>query len=152
MEPFSIATGVLQVAGAGVQLAKGLHACATGFRDADKDLKAIATEVQLTSSALESLGYELEKQKDICSARLRQDVQGVLKCCQQCFDDIIDLLRACLGPDFGQSNSLSLSARAKWVFSKKGKMQALNASLSQQKITLTLMLEIVGVAARRTSP
>ena len=55
-EPFSIATGAIQVAGAGLQLAKTLHDYLSTVKNAHKHIKAIATEVRLTSSVLEHLG------------------------------------------------------------------------------------------------
>ncbi len=149
---FGVAAGVLQVAGAGVQLAKTLHSCATNMRDAKKDITAIATEVQLTSSALENLGIVLDKDRDICSAKLQEDVRAAMKGCENCFNELNTIVKAVkrsTKPNAMGFATVSLSSRTKWMLDKN-KVKALKIELGQQKITLTLMLEILACASRRS--
>lgn len=47
MEPFGIATGALQVAGAGYQLAKTLHHYISTTKNAHNHIKAVAIEVKV---------------------------------------------------------------------------------------------------------
>lgn len=142
---FGIAAGVLQVAGAGLQLAKTLNACATSFRDAKKDITAVAAEVALTASALQNLGHELEKDQAFYSDKLVQDVRAAMSSCEDCFKELEALVKGLVIP-----SPISVAVRARWVLSK-GKIKSLKGDLSQHKITLTLMLEILGCAARQAS-
>ena len=59
-EPFSIGSGALQVAGAGVQLAKSLYKYAKSVQNAEHHISAVTTEIKLTSSVLKNLAAPLQ--------------------------------------------------------------------------------------------
>ncbi|KAI6892602.1 hypothetical protein KC316_g4133 [Hortaea werneckii] len=150
-EPFSIATGALQVAGAGFQVVKTLAAYIQAANGFDKSVAAIQLEVKVTSSALESLStllndHEAEK---ICSTKIIGDAKGVFKGCFAAFDEVDQVFRNVVktGND-GKKPSLSAGARLKWPL-RKGKVETLQANLERLKTTLLLMLSVLSFAREK---
>ncbi|KAI6904636.1 hypothetical protein KC318_g13224 [Hortaea werneckii] len=150
-EPFSIATGALQVAGAGFQVVKTLAAYIQAANGFDKSVAAIQLEVKVTSSTLESLSallndHEAEK---ICSTKIIGDAKGVFKGCFAAFDEVDQVFRNVVktGND-GKKPSLSAGARLKWPL-KKGKVETLQANLERLKTTLLLMLSVLSFAREK---
>ncbi|KAI7217317.1 hypothetical protein KC333_g4288 [Hortaea werneckii] len=150
-EPFSIATGALQVAGAGFQVVKTLAAYIQAAKGFDKSVAAIQLEVKVTSSTLESLSallndHEAEK---ICSTKIIGDAKGVFKGCFAAFDEVDQVFRNVVktGND-GKKPSLSAGARLTWPL-RKGKVETLQANLERLKTTLLLMLSVLSFAREK---
>ena len=146
-EPFSIATGAIQVAGAGLQLAKTLHDYLGTVKSAHKHIKAIATEVRLTSSVLEYLGALLNENEaeKLCSKNIATDAKAAFQGCKDAFHDVDDAFKVLAKPNADGTKSVSVAGRLSWPF-KKGKFEALQANLERLKTTLLLMLSVLGYA------
>lgn len=147
VEPFSIATGAIQVAGAGFQLAKILYDYLNTVKNAQKHIKAIATEVRLASSVLEHLSallgeHETEK---LCSKNITSDAKAAFCGCEDAFREVEETFKVLIMPQREGSKAVSLSGRLSWPF-KKGKLEALQANLERLKTTLLLMLSVLGYA------
>ncbi|KAI7194260.1 hypothetical protein KC316_g4529 [Hortaea werneckii] len=150
-EPFSIATGALQVAGAGFQVVETLAAYIQAANGFDKSVAAVQLEVKVTSSTLESLSallndHEAEK---ICSTKIIGDAKGIFKGCFAAFDEVDQVFRNVVktGND-GKKPSLSAGARLKWPL-RKGKVEILQANLERLKTTLLLMLSVLSFAREK---
>lgn len=146
-----IAASALQFAGAGFQLVKTLHSCASTFTNAEKEVLALATEVSLIANALDTLGHELDKDREISSA-MRHNIWTAMRGCQTCFNELMRGM-AKVGSNKLTGNDAtiytsSVKSRAQWVLSKS-KAEALKRELSQHKITLMLMLGILATASDR---
>lgn len=89
-EPFSIATGAIQVASAGIELAKTLYEFLECVKSAHKHVKSIAVEVKLTSSVLKHLGKLLEDHENekLCSQNIVIDAQAAFEGCEAAFREI----------------------------------------------------------------
>ncbi|KAI7552869.1 hypothetical protein KC331_g1600 [Hortaea werneckii] len=150
-EPFSIATGALQVAGAGFQVVKTLAAYIQAANGFDKSVAAIQLEVKVTSSTLESLSALLNdhEAERICSTKIIGDAKGVFKGCFAAFDEVDQVFRNDVktGND-GKKPSLSAGARLKWPL-RKGKVETLQANLERLKTTLLLMLSVLSFAREK---
>lgn len=73
-----------------------------------------------------------------------------MKGCQSCFDQLTAIIKASIKTDETEVATMSMAARARWMLNKS-KIKTLKSDLGQQKITLTLMIEILGCASRRSS-
>jgi hypothetical protein len=146
-EPFSIATGALQVASAGIALAKTLHDYLESVKSAHKHIKAIAIEVGLTSSVLEHLGKLLEEHETekLCSKNIVTDAKAAFSGCEDAFREVDEAIKVLVKPPTNGTKNVSLSASLFWPF-KKGKLEALQANLERLKTTLLLMLSVLGYA------
>jgi hypothetical protein len=149
-EPFSIATGALQVAGAGVQLAKTLYEFIECVKSAHKHVKAIAVEVGLTSSVLEHLGTLLKEHhgEGLCSPVIVTDARAAFKGCEDAFREIDDAFKPLMRSLPNGEKSISISGRWAWPF-RKGKLETLQANLERLKTTLLLMLSVVSYAREK---
>jgi hypothetical protein len=146
-EPFSIATGALQVANAGIALAKTLYDYLESAKSAHKHIKAIAVEVRLTSSVLEQLGRLLEETETerLCSKNIVTDAKAAFSGCEDAFREVDEAVRVLVKPPTNGTRNVSVSASLFWPF-KKGKLETLQANLERLKTTLLLMLSVLGYA------
>jgi len=149
-EAFGVATGALQVADAGIKLAKTLYDYLDAVRNANKHLKAIALEVQVTSSTLESLGSLLEDHdaEKLCSQNVLRDANAAFKGCGEAFADVDETFKTVIKFDPDGKASVSSSGRWVWPF-KKGKVEMLQANLERLETTLLLMLSVLSFAREK---
>lgn len=145
MEPFGVATGVLQVASTGFLLAKTLSEYARNVKDARSDLSNIANEVEVTSKVLQNFGVLLsdETTKAVCSPQLHADAQDALDGCEAAFNDLDNVFKSFCKP--GESVKSSPIARWKWPLNKS-KTKAHQERLERLKSSLSLMLNMVEFA------
>lgn len=145
MEPFGIATSILQVAEIGFSLAKNLYRCAQDVKNAKSEVRKVASEINITSKVLQNFGDILndENAKALCSPQLQIDAQQTLDECRAAFGE----LNMTLGPFRKPENGgvISNKARLKWSTSKS-KTKAYQARLERLKSSLSLMLEILRFA------
>ncbi|KAK5123890.1 hypothetical protein LTR85_002086 [Meristemomyces frigidus] len=146
-EPFSIATGALQVSDAGIKLAKTLYEYLDAVHNANKHLKAIALEVRITSTTLESLGTLLKDHdaEKLCSNNVIHDAKAAFDGCKEAFTEVDDTFKIVV--KYGADGKASVSSSGRWVWPfKKGKVEMLQANLERLKTTLLLMLSVLGFA------
>ena len=148
-EPFSIATGALQVASAGVKLATTLYTYSETVWNADKRIKAIASDVSITANVLRELGDLLEKDQSekLCSANAISTADAALKGCKDAFDEVDEAIKGSLKPNGSGKKTLSVAARFAWPL-KQNKMMTLGANLDRLKSTLLLMLNVLTYARK----
>lgn len=151
-DPFSIATGAVQLAGAGIQLAKTLYEYLDCVKGAHKQVKAIAIEVRLTSSVLEHLGALLKENdaEKLCSESIVSDAQTAFNGCEDAFLEINDEFKLLIKPREEGKRNVSVSAKWIWPF-KKVKLETLQANLERLKTTLLLMLSVLSYARDKSS-
>ena len=151
-EPFSIATGAIQVAGAGLQLTKSLYEYVDTVKGANKQFKAIAVEVRLTSSVLEHLGELLQDHagQSVCAQSILVDAKATLRGCENAFHEVDDTFKRFVNSQVAGSRGSSVAGRLSWPF-KKGRLEALQANLERLKTTLLLMLSVLGYARDKMS-
>src|ERR1700761_5528759 len=144
--------GVLQVAQSGFSLANTLYNYATSVKGAEKDLKAIAKDVELTSKVLQQTHEQIKKDKD---ADLRTseaiDVTGdVLKGCSDAFQEVDEALKGSIKTGSDGKASVTMTGRLKWPL-KSSKLEVLRANLEKLKTTLLLMLSVLAYGRKLSS-
>lgn len=149
-EPFSLAASALQVAGAGVSLAKTLHDYIAAVKGAQRHVKAVVVEVRLTASVLEHLGALLKENEaeKLCTADVISDADDALQGCRDAFGEIEEAFGSGLRALPDGTRIVSTTARFAWPF-KKGKVEALQANLERLKSTLLLMLSVLSYAREK---
>jgi DNA-directed RNA polymerase II subunit RPB1 len=145
-EPFSIATGAIQVAGAGLQLAKTLYDYLDSVKNPQKHIRAIAIEVRLTSSVLEHLGAFLKDEGEaLCSENIVRDAKAAFSGCENAFNEVSATFTVLVKPGNDMVTKISIVRRVSWRL-RKGKLEAMQANLERLKLTLLLMLSVLGYA------
>lgn len=129
-EPFSAATGALQVAGAGFQLAKTLYSCVRDIRGADTDFENIAEEIELTSKVIQNFGNLLDDEdvSHVASTELQRDAETALSGCQSAFNQLTNVLQSRYTSG-GQGKGATWS-RLRWPLDKS-KTRALQERLER---------------------
>ncbi|KAK3115821.1 hypothetical protein LTR53_004440 [Teratosphaeriaceae sp. CCFEE 6253] len=90
MAEFGIASGALQVADAGLKLAKTLYNYLEAVRKADRELSTLAREVTVTSTTLSSLGNVLKdgNAPSLYTQDLVDEAQSAFESCEEAFKDV----------------------------------------------------------------
>lgn len=145
MEPFGIATSVLQVADTGFSLAKDLYQYAQDIKNAKPEVHNIAKEIDITSDVLRNFGNILkdEHAKALCSHQLQVDALRALDECRATFDYLDKTLKSFYKAD--RAGGITIKARLRWPI-EKGKTKAHQERLERLKSSLSLMLEIIRYA------
>ncbi|KAI6896128.1 hypothetical protein KC318_g4466 [Hortaea werneckii] len=143
-DPFSIAVGALQVAEVGFKLCDTLHSSVRDFKNAEKDVKRVASEVKTASWALKRLGALLQQDEAIKHTKpgAISEASTALNQCSEAFAEVQVIL-----PASGSSSTTSISAatRFKWA-TRKSKVDALLANLERLKTTLVLVFKVISYA------
>ena len=150
-EPFSVAVGALQVAGAGLQLAKTLYEYVEGIQSANRHIKALASEVRTTSSTLKEFGTLLQQHdaEKLCSQSIVSDASATFDACKIAFNEVEQVFKKVVTRNKNGEISVPTSERFTWPF-KQGKVETLQANLERLKTTLLLMLGVMSFARERS--
>ncbi|KAK5705591.1 hypothetical protein LTR17_021536 [Elasticomyces elasticus] len=167
MAEFGIASGALQVADAGLKLAKTLYNYLDAVRKADKELSSLAREVTVTSTTLSSLGHVLQDNKApaLYTQDLVDEATLAFRSCEDAFKDVDATFKSVVRFDTDGKGQVYLFAasedqladsaavlsvvtpKGRWAWPlKKGKIDMLQANLERLKTTLLLMLSVLSFA------
>ncbi|KAK4951782.1 hypothetical protein LTR10_009702 [Elasticomyces elasticus] len=164
MAEFGIASGALQVADAGLKLAKTLYNYLDAVRKADRELSTLAHEVTVTSTTLSSLGRVLQDNKTpaLYTQELVDEAKLAFRSCEDAFKDVDATFKSVVRFDTdgkghvnharsfvnrGQLTALHVTSKGRWAWPlKKGKVDMLQANLERLKTTLLLMLSVLSFA------
>ena len=147
-EPFSIATGALQVAGAGLKLSQTLYIYVESVRKAEKQLKPVADHVKLTSLVLETIGTLLKKGdiKQSFTDDLLGSTTEALNGCEQAFGDLDRLVCSLFKTDRDGKAVLTSTAKFTLGFRQK-ELDVLQAHLERFKSSLDLVLGVLNLVS-----
>ena len=139
-EPLSVAAGVIGVATAAVQVSKYLIDFMRRVKNVPIQAATVLNEVNDIHAILEELrpfllGLDIPNQSRTCLLRV-DSVLAVLTSCVETFSELEELM------DQLRVEDLGLLGRSKWV-SKKPVIAALISRLQANKISLSLMLNIL---------
>ncbi|KAK3620874.1 hypothetical protein LTR56_023147 [Elasticomyces elasticus] len=165
MAEFGIASGALQVADAGLKLAKTLYNYLDAVRKADKELSSLAREVTVTSTTLSSLGHVLQDNKApaLYTQDLVDEAKLAFRSCEDAFKDVDATFKSVVRFDtdgkgqvylyaasddqLADSAAVFVTSKGRWAWPlKKGKIDMLQANLERLKTTLLLMLSVLSFA------
>jgi hypothetical protein len=144
VEPIGAASGVLGVAEVGFSLAATLYKYASSVKSAEKELKAIAKDVELTSKVLKQTHEQIQRDQNVklCTSEALDLTSDVLSGCQDAFREVDEALKGSIKTDANGKPSVTIGARMKWPL-KSGKLEVLRANLEKLKTTLLLMLSVL---------
>jgi hypothetical protein len=136
-EVVGLVASIIQIAGAGAKLSSALYHFTTSAVRADQDITDIASDVELTSNALESVGkvFETEDAKSIVSKKAIQDANSIIKRCEAVFTDISEL---------GKKN-VSVMGKLSWPM-KEQRVELHRRRLESLKNSLVLLLHVLQLA------
>ncbi|KAM0722720.1 hypothetical protein Q7P37_002161 [Cladosporium fusiforme] len=149
-EVFGIATGVLQVAGFGAALGGTLLKCAREIRNANKELKAIAVQVEATSRSLDAVGALLRdpETKDFHTPKLYDDTNAVSQGCHEVFCELNKAVNSFEAKSGKSRYQISLVARMQWPLSS-ARLLDLQKVLKNYSGVLHLMLAVLQIVEGR---
>lgn len=146
-DPFSIATGALQVASVGAKLTTTLYTFAETAWSADRRIAAIAKDISITSSVLQQLANLLRQAEanKLCTPEYLYTARMALEGC----DDAFKLVARTFGRSSDSGNypqrKLSLGDRLRWPL-KQTKVSILQSNLDRLKTNLSLMVSVLTYA------
>jgi hypothetical protein len=145
-EAFGLAAGVMQVAAFGAELGSALWACARKIRYANKELRALAGQVDATSRCLRSVGNLLDdpETKAFHTSKLYEDTQTVSKGC----DDIFLELNKTIKKFDNGGPKMSTFARLQWPL-ESNKLAEPMKVLKNYNEVLHLMLAVLQIVEGR---
>jgi hypothetical protein len=146
-EVVGLAASILQIAGAGAKLSSALYHFTTSAVRADQDIADIASDVELTSNALESVGkvFETEDAKSIVSKKAIQDANNIIKRCEAVFKDIAELVDKRRKNSKDGKKSLSVMGKLSWPM-KEQRVELHRRRLESLKNSLMLLLHVLQLA------
>lgn len=149
-EAFGLAAGVLQVASFGTEVGCTLWKCANKFRNASKELEAIAKEVETTALSLKQVAEFLKDPttKARHAPKLYNDTNTVSEGCLDTFHELNDLVNDFGGSPRSSFGKMTLRSRTRWTFSD-GKLTELGSILRRYSDVLHLMISVMAIVEGR---
>jgi methyl-accepting chemotaxis protein len=146
-EAIGLAASIIQIAGAGSKLSATLYQFVSSAARADQEIDDIAGDVQVTASALESVGEVFGNENATCviSKRAIQDANSLIKRCETVFDDIRELVDKRRKVCKDGKKSLSTLGKFAWPH-KEQKVQLLRGRLESLKTSLNLLFNVLHLA------
>lgn len=149
-EVLGIAASIIQIAGVGAKLSTALYDYGSSAGRANREVADIASDVEITANALDSVGrvFEDEKSSSVVSEKAVQDAKNLIERCGSVFREIEELTdkRRVVGKD-GRKR-LSLLGRATFPF-KEPRVQLLQGRLESLKNSLILLFHVLQLANNR---
>ncbi|KAF2004843.1 hypothetical protein P154DRAFT_409306, partial [Amniculicola lignicola CBS 123094] len=135
MAEIGIIASVLQVAGAGLKLSETLYRYADAVASADRRIKDIAKEVQLTSLVINELGkvFGQHETSTLMSENAVKTADETVKECSVVFAELDDALRKSKKGTWGK---LMLPFR-------ESKIELLRSHIDKLKSTLNLLMQVL---------
>lgn len=152
---FGIAAGVLQVAGFGAEVGSALWKCVEKIRHANKELAAMAGQVEATSKSLDAVGYLLDSPKTKAlhsgdTAQLYQDSRKVSEGCEKVFNELRDEVQRFQDKAGKAKTRLPFPSRVQWAMSSS-KLVELQKVLMHYRDVLHLMVSVLHLAESRNT-
>ena len=146
-----ITSSIIAVATVGVKLSTTLYSYSNGVAKAEKDITDIAADVALTSNVLKRVGDFMKQNTDVpvASEDAVRDAQSIIQRCERIFSEIENGFSKRIKPNKnGASPAVSLFGKATWPL-KGPRMELLCRKLDGLKLSLTLLLEVLSLAANQ---
>jgi hypothetical protein len=145
-EAFGLVAGVLQVAGFGAELGSALWTCARKIRYANKELEALASQVDATAKCLGSVGSLLDdpETRTFHTPKLYEDTRAVSRGCDEIFLELHKAIRK-FNDD---GHKMSVVARLQWPLSSNKLAESLKI-LKNYNNVLHLMLAVLQIVEGR---
>lgn len=146
-EAVGLVASIVQIAGTGAKLSSALYHFTTSAVRADQDIADIASDIDLTSNALESIGkvFETEDTQSIISKKAILDANSIIKRCEAVFRDIADLVEKRRVVSKHGKKSLSVMGKLSWPM-KEQRVELYRRRLESLKNSLTLLLHVLQLA------
>jgi hypothetical protein len=146
-EVVGLVASIIQIAGAGTKLSSALYHFTTSAVRADQDITDIASDVELTSNALESVGkvFETEDAKSIVSKKAIQDANSIIKRCEAVFTDISELVEKRRKTSKNGKKNVSVMGKLSWPM-KEQRVELHRRRLESLKNSLVLLLHVLQLA------
>lgn len=156
MAEIGLVASIVGIVAAGAKLTSSLYAFYGTVSDADDSIRAIATDVSLTTSVLQELSRNIEEDAKfhIRSDNATRTAERAVEECSIVFKNINATLQKALKPKEGdtipseaQHIIVKTKHRLRWAFLQP-KMELLRSNLDRLKATLMLMLQVLVYAGK----
>jgi hypothetical protein len=135
MAEIGLIASVIQVAGAGLKLSQTLYQYADSVASADRRIKDIAKEVQLTSFVINELGdiFKADNTSALLSKNALKTADETVRECSTVFSELDAALKKSAKGKMG-----------KWLLPfKESKLELLRAHVDKLKSTLQLLMQVL---------
>ena len=147
-----VASGIIGIAAAGVQLSTALYNYASSVANAGKDMEEVAGDVALTANVLSSVGSFLQDEHNVAvaSANAIADARKILVRSESTFQEIRSMVEKKDRAKEDGKKRLSTFTKATWPF-KGSRLELLKRRLESLKTSLLLFLKILSFARDRAN-
>jgi hypothetical protein len=136
MDPISIATGALGIAGTIGKLSITISTFVRQVRDARGDMDAVLRELVSLKTILEMLADDaVENQSNNIPTTLTEQISGILNGCDGVVVQITETI--------SRYNGNGIFAKGQWAISGRSDMDKLRSNLEAHKSALNMALELV---------
>jgi hypothetical protein len=146
-EILGVVASIVQIAGTAAKLSSALYNFTHSAVRADQDIIGIASDVELTSNALESVGkvFETESTKSIIAQKAIRDAKSIIKQCDTVFADISELVEKRRKLSQDGKKTLSVMGKMSWPL-KEQRVELYRKRLESLKSSLVLLLHVLQLA------
>jgi hypothetical protein len=146
-EAVGLAASILQLAGAGTKLSIALYNFTNSAAHADRDVKYISDDVELTINALESVGkvFQTQNAEFIVSKKAIQDANNLIRKCEDVFKEISGIVEKRMRTDKDGKRSLSVRGILSYPM-KEPRIELNRRRLESLKNSLMLLLHVLQLA------
>lgn len=148
-----LASAVVGIASFGVQVSSALYKFSDSARNAETDIVGLAQNIELTSNVLQSVGQILQRDEiaQIPNVATKTAIEKTLQGCDTLFQEIMHQVskKRKLNDD-GSHGAVRTYAKFTWPF-QKDRMDLNTRKLEHMKTLMLLLLQVLQLAATRTS-
>lgn len=151
MAEIGIAGSIVGIVAAGAKLTSSLYSFYGTMSEADETIRAIATDVSITTSVLQELNRNLEQDARVrvSSSHAVETAKRAVEECDYVFSKIQRILQKAIKAPTQPGKPLPreeivvhVKTRLKWAFLQPS-MNLLRSNLDRLKASLTLMLQVL---------
>lgn len=149
-EVVGLVASIVQIAGAGTKLSSALYHFTTSAVRAEQDVADIASDIELTSNALTSVGrvFETEDTRSVISEKAITDANNLIKRCEMVFKDIAEVVEKSRTVSKDGKKNLSAIGKLAWPM-REQRVELYRRRLESLKNSLTLLLHVLQLAQKQ---
>lgn len=149
-EVVGLVASIGQIAGAGTKLSSALYHFTTSAVRAEQDVADIASDIELTSNALTSVGrvFETEDTRSVISEKAITDANNLIKRCEMVFKDIAEVVEKSRTVSKDGKKNLSAIGKLAWPM-REQRVELYRRRLESLKNSLTLLLHVLQLAQKQ---
>jgi uncharacterized protein YoxC len=136
MDPLSLTTGCIALAGTITKVSVSINSFVRTAREARSDLDSVSRELGSLQTVLELLAEDIQEAPRYIPANLEKQICGIVSSCSEVVESVDKSI---------QEHKNGKMGSVRWAWSGKKEMEAFRRLLESHKSSLELALELVAM-------